>query len=36
MSRRALCLLLLGGLLPTFTLGQVDPEDYPEIMDEYQ
>jgi hypothetical protein len=33
MSRCALCLLLLGGLLPTLTLGQVDPEDYPEMLE---
>ena len=33
MSRCALCLLLLGGLLPTLALGQVDPEDYPEMLE---
>ena len=33
MSRCALCLLLFGGLLPTLTLGQVDPEDYPEMLE---
>ena len=33
MSRCALYLLLLGGLLPTLALGQIDPEDYPEMLE---